>query len=133
MYISVTIIIYFIITGLNPEVYEQMIRDSWVWKELYSVRNVRPSFNTKLGLYGGVMYTGLFYVLLRGKEPWTLSHGGIIWFFSLPLFHASQYLIYIVYLFPLPFLRGGDMVFMLSVFLLVRSKRLYAQLLPYFK
>jgi len=22
------------------------------------------------------MYTGLFYGLLRGKEPWTLSHGG---------------------------------------------------------
>lgn len=58
--------------------YEQKIRDSWVWKELHAVRNVRPSFNTKLGLYGGVMYTGLFYVLGRGKEPWTLSHGGIL-------------------------------------------------------
>ncbi|XP_076117636.1 electron transfer flavoprotein-ubiquinone oxidoreductase, mitochondrial-like [Mytilus galloprovincialis] len=62
--------------GLDPDVYEQKIRDSWVWKELHAVRNVRPSFNTKLGLYGGVMYTGLFYVLGRGKEPWTLSHGG---------------------------------------------------------
>ena len=80
-----------IITGLNPEIYEKMIRDSWVWKELYSVRNVRPSFNTKLGLYGGVMYTGLFYVLLRGKEPWTLSHGGIICFFSFPSFPCINF------------------------------------------
>ena len=56
--------------------YEQRIRDSWVWQELKGVRNVRPSFHTPLGLYGGMMYTGLFYLLGRGKEPWTLSHGG---------------------------------------------------------
>ena len=27
-------------------------------------------------MYGGLLYTGIFYVILRGKEPWTLSHGG---------------------------------------------------------
>ncbi|KAK6184318.1 hypothetical protein SNE40_006814 [Patella caerulea] len=63
-------------TGLNPECYETRIRESWVWNELKSVRNVRPSFNTGLGLFGGILYTGLFYVLGRGFEPWTLSHGG---------------------------------------------------------
>ncbi|XP_013387542.1 electron transfer flavoprotein-ubiquinone oxidoreductase, mitochondrial [Lingula anatina] len=62
--------------GLEPLAYEQRLRDSWVWKELYAVRNVRPSFHSPLGLYGGMAYTGLFCVLLRGKEPWTLSHGG---------------------------------------------------------
>merc|ERR1712156_598768 len=31
----------------------------------------------KLGLWGGMAYTGLFYVLGRGKEPWTLKHEGI--------------------------------------------------------
>ena len=24
----------------------------------------------KYGLYGGMMYTGMFYVLGKGKEPW---------------------------------------------------------------
>lgn len=62
--------------GLEPSVYEQKIRDSPVWKELHSVRNVKPSFNTRLGLYGSVVYTGVFYFLARGKEPWTLSHKG---------------------------------------------------------
>jgi len=57
--------------GILVEEYEDNLRNSWVWKELYSVRNVRPSFHTRLGLYGGLAYTGLFYILLRGKEPWT--------------------------------------------------------------
>ena len=68
-----------ILLGLNPEIYEEMIRASWLWKELYAVRNVRPSFKTNLGLYGGVLYMGLIHILMRGKEPWTLSHGGRIY------------------------------------------------------
>ncbi len=60
--------------GLNPESYEKTIRDSWVWKELYATRNIRPSFNTRFGFYGGMAYTGVFYWMLRGKEPWTLKH-----------------------------------------------------------
>lgn len=63
--------------GIEPTVYEERIRNSWVWKELQSVRNVRPSFSTSLGLYGGLLYTALFYVLGRGKEPWTLTHHGM--------------------------------------------------------
>jgi len=59
--------------GITVHEYETNLKDSWVWKELYSVRNVRPSFHTKLGLYGGLAYTGLFYILLRGKEPWTFK------------------------------------------------------------
>nr|CAG4638291.1 EOG090X0279 [Cyclestheria hislopi] len=62
--------------GLEPKVYEDRIRKSWVWAELNSVRNVRPSFHSPLGLYGGLMYTGLFYIIGRGKEPWTFSHAG---------------------------------------------------------
>ena len=61
---------------IEPKVYEERIRNSWVWNELVGVRNVRPSFSTWLGLYGGLMYTGLFYVIGRGKEPWTFSHHG---------------------------------------------------------
>lgn len=62
--------------GLQPTVYEDRIKESWVYPELKAARNVRPSFNTKLGLYGGVMYTGIFYIMGRGKEPWTISHKG---------------------------------------------------------
>ncbi|XP_043196518.1 electron transfer flavoprotein-ubiquinone oxidoreductase, mitochondrial-like [Amphibalanus amphitrite] len=62
--------------GVNPVSYEERIRSSSVWKELTAVRNVRPSFHSRLGLYGGLAYTGLFYVLGRGKEPWTLKHPG---------------------------------------------------------
>uniref|UniRef100_T1IPK2 Electron transfer flavoprotein-ubiquinone oxidoreductase n=1 Tax=Strigamia maritima TaxID=126957 RepID=T1IPK2_STRMM len=62
--------------GINPEIYEERIRNSWVWSELKSVRNIRPSFH-KWGMWGGMMYTGVFYVVFRGMEPWTLNHGGI--------------------------------------------------------
>ncbi|CAH1776523.1 unnamed protein product [Owenia fusiformis] len=62
--------------GLEPSILEEKIRDCWLWDELHSVRNVRPSFNTSLGLYGGLLYTGTIWYALRGKEPWTFSHGG---------------------------------------------------------
>lgn len=55
--------------------YEDKMRKSSVWKELKQVRNMRPSFHTKLGLYGGVLYSGLEAYLFRGKMPWTLKHG----------------------------------------------------------
>lgn len=58
-----------------PE-YAEALKNSWVWKELYAVRNIRPSFHNYFGLYGGMVYTGIFYWILRGKEPWTLKHCG---------------------------------------------------------
>ena len=54
--------------------YEDSLRKSWIWKELKEVRNMRPSFHSPLGLYGGVMYSGLEAFLLKGRIPWTLSH-----------------------------------------------------------
>lgn len=63
-------------TGLEPVKYEKMIRDSWVWEELKQIRNVRPSFHSPLGIFGTMVYTTIFSLLLRGKEPWTFSHGG---------------------------------------------------------
>ncbi|KAF2225643.1 hypothetical protein BDZ85DRAFT_316797 [Elsinoe ampelina] len=56
--------------------YEDKLRSSTIWKELKEVRNMRPSFHSPLGLYGGVMYSGLEAFILRGKEPWTFKHGG---------------------------------------------------------
>ncbi|RMZ82798.1 hypothetical protein DV738_g1605, partial [Chaetothyriales sp. CBS 135597] len=54
--------------------YEEALRNSWIWPELKAVRNMRPSFHNPLGLYGGIMYSGLEAFVLRGKVPWTLSH-----------------------------------------------------------
>merc|ERR1712027_255106 len=62
--------------GVNPTLYEERLKSSRVWDEMKSVRNIKPAFH-KLGLWGGMAYTGLFYVLGRGKEPWTLKHEGI--------------------------------------------------------
>ncbi|XP_073461934.1 electron transfer flavoprotein-ubiquinone oxidoreductase, mitochondrial [Aquarana catesbeiana] len=63
--------------GLSVPEYEENLRKSWIWKELYSVRNIRPSCHTVFGLYGGMVYTGIFYWIFRGKEPWTLKHKGL--------------------------------------------------------
>lgn len=54
--------------------YEKSLRESWIWKELKEVRNMRPSFHTPLGLYGGIMYSGLEAFILKGRMPWTLKH-----------------------------------------------------------
>ena len=61
--------------GVEPVEYETSLKESWVWSELKGVRNIKPAFH-KLGLYGGIMYTGAFYALGRGMEPWTLKHEG---------------------------------------------------------
>uniref|UniRef100_A0A8C5E3R5 Electron transfer flavoprotein-ubiquinone oxidoreductase n=1 Tax=Gouania willdenowi TaxID=441366 RepID=A0A8C5E3R5_GOUWI len=62
--------------GLHIPEYAENLKNSWVWKELRAVRNIRPSFHNYFGLYGGMVYTGIFYWILRGKEPWTLKHCG---------------------------------------------------------
>lgn len=55
--------------------YEDKLRESSIWKELKQVRNMRPSFHSPLGMYGGIMYSGLEAYLFRGKTPWTFRHG----------------------------------------------------------
>ena len=60
--------------GINPTTYEERLKNSYVWKELTAVRNIKPAFHN-YGLFGGMAYTGLFYILGRGMEPWTLKHG----------------------------------------------------------
>ncbi|KAL1837054.1 hypothetical protein VTJ49DRAFT_4323 [Mycothermus thermophilus] len=55
--------------------YEDALRKSSIWKELREVRNMRPSFHSPLGVYGGLIYSGLEAFILRGRTPWTLKHG----------------------------------------------------------
>ncbi len=54
------------------DIYETMIRDSWIGKELYLARNIRPAF--RLGLLAGLSYAALDTYLLRGKAPWTFHN-----------------------------------------------------------
>lgn len=51
--------------------YEAALRGSWVYSDLHEVRNVRPSFNTPLKMWGGIAYSGLDTLLLKGRTPWT--------------------------------------------------------------
>jgi len=57
----------------EPDTYEARFRESWLFEELRGARNIRPSF-AKLGLYGGIAYSALDTVLLRGRAPWTMHH-----------------------------------------------------------
>lgn len=51
--------------------YETRIRQSWLYDELYRVRNIRPAFHK--GLWAGIAYSALDTYLLRGKAPWTFK------------------------------------------------------------
>ena len=48
------------------------IEASWIWDELYRVRNIRPSF--RLGLWGGLAYSAFDTFVLRGRAPWTFHN-----------------------------------------------------------
>ncbi|CAE6437752.1 unnamed protein product [Rhizoctonia solani] len=48
--------------------YTSALTQSWVWSELKAVRNVRPSFATPLGIWGGIAWSGLDTILLRESE-----------------------------------------------------------------
>ncbi|MFQ5993781.1 MAG: electron transfer flavoprotein-ubiquinone oxidoreductase [Acidiferrobacterales bacterium] len=52
--------------------YPERLRKSWVWDELYRVRNIRPAF--RWGLYRGMAYAGLDTYVLRGRAPWTFHN-----------------------------------------------------------
>ncbi len=56
--------------------YVNAIENSWVYKELKEVRNIRPSFHNPLGMWGGMLYSGLDTFILKGRVPWTFKHGG---------------------------------------------------------
>lgn len=59
---------------LDVSSYEAAFEESWIAKELKEVRNLRPSFHSKLGNWGGMMYSGVDSLLLKGRVPWTFHH-----------------------------------------------------------
>lgn len=52
--------------------YEDNLRHSWLGKELYRSRNIRPAFQK--GLFAGLAYAALDTYLLKGNAPWTFRH-----------------------------------------------------------
>lgn len=54
--------------------YPEMLKKTWLWTELYKVRNIRPSF--KWGLWAAMAYSAIDTFIFRGRAPWTLKHHG---------------------------------------------------------
>ncbi|OYV80373.1 MAG: electron transfer flavoprotein-ubiquinone oxidoreductase [Ferrovum sp. 37-45-19] len=52
--------------------FTESVKSSWVGKELYSIRNIRPSFNYGRGF--GLLYSAIEFYLLKGKSPWTFAN-----------------------------------------------------------
>jgi electron-transferring-flavoprotein dehydrogenase len=52
--------------------YAQKVRATWIWDELYRVRNIRPSFHW--GFWGGLVYSAIDTFVFRGKAPWTMHN-----------------------------------------------------------
>jgi electron-transferring-flavoprotein dehydrogenase len=59
-------------TGAEVTDYTERLHRSWVYDELYGVRNIRPSF--RWGLFGALAYSALDTYVLRGRAPWTLHN-----------------------------------------------------------
>ncbi len=58
--------------GLEVESYPERLKASWIWDELYRVRNIRPSFHR--GLWAGLAYAAVDTYLFRGRAPWTFHN-----------------------------------------------------------
>jgi electron-transferring-flavoprotein dehydrogenase len=52
--------------------YAEKVRGTWIWDELYRVRNIRPSFHW--GFWGGLVYSAIDTFVFQGKAPWTLHN-----------------------------------------------------------
>lgn len=52
--------------------YPQTLKQSWLWDDLYKVRNIRPAL--RWGLLPGLAYSALDTYIFRGRAPWTLHH-----------------------------------------------------------
>ena len=51
--------------------YPERLKDTWLWKELKAVRNIRPGFHK--GLWGGLM-NAVWETVTCGFSPWTLKN-----------------------------------------------------------
>ncbi|MDH3228997.1 MAG: electron transfer flavoprotein-ubiquinone oxidoreductase [Alphaproteobacteria bacterium] len=54
------------------EAYAERLQQTWVWRDLYRARNIRPAFNR--GRWFGLVYSALDTYLFRGRAPWTFRN-----------------------------------------------------------
>jgi electron-transferring-flavoprotein dehydrogenase len=54
------------------ETYPEALKKTWLWDELYRVRNIRPAFHA--GLWPGIAYSAFDTYVLRGRAPWTFKN-----------------------------------------------------------
>ncbi|KAH7871536.1 uncharacterized protein C8R40DRAFT_1274155 [Lentinula edodes] len=66
---------------IDTSPYTTSFLSSWIHTELHETRNLRPSFSSSsvlskrgLGVLGGVLYSGVDTLLLKGRTPWTFRH-----------------------------------------------------------
>lgn len=57
----------------NLNAYPKHLKASWAWQELFKARNIRPAF--RMGLWAGIAYAAVDTYILRGRAPWTFTHG----------------------------------------------------------
>ncbi len=51
--------------------YSELFKSSWLYRELFAVRNIRPAF--RYGRIAGMLYTAFEKYILRNKAPWTFK------------------------------------------------------------
>jgi electron-transferring-flavoprotein dehydrogenase len=59
-------------TTIECTAYPEQLKASWLWEDLYRVRNIRPAF--RWGLWPALAYSAIDTYLFRGRAPWTLHH-----------------------------------------------------------
>jgi electron-transferring-flavoprotein dehydrogenase len=59
-------------SGVEVTGYPERLKQTWLWDELYRVRNIKPAFHW--GLPAAMAYSAIDTYVLRGKAPWTLAH-----------------------------------------------------------
>ncbi len=57
--------------GNEVVAYPERLKESWLWKELQQVRNIRPAFQK--GLWVGLA-NAVYETVTMGKSPWTLHY-----------------------------------------------------------
>src|SRR6202012_663720 len=59
-------------TEVELKTYPERVKKSWLYEELYRVRNVRPAF--RYGLWIGLANAAFETYISRGKSPWTMKN-----------------------------------------------------------
>ena len=57
------------------DTYPEALKKSWLWEELYRVRNIKPAFHA--GMWTGIAYSALetyVFGLFGNRVPWTFKH-----------------------------------------------------------